>query len=180
MAPDSQLVGGMGIYGKLFALPVLTAMLLSSTGPERDWWRSDAGKVTEYKDRDNVTCTLILTGHDGDVAFMWNNRLPLRVIVEQPKWNLPDNRMWQVSFRIGDAWLGGGDGSPDIPALTAPHGVMFVLDQPIATMLSTAQSLTVRTPDRVFEMNVPPNKMRPLVDALLKCTEQIKRVQVPG
>jgi hypothetical protein len=171
----------MAIYVKLLALPVLTAMLtMISTGSDTDWWHSDAGEVTEHRERDNVTCKLVLKNHDGQFAFMWDSVLPLRVIVEQPSWNLPDNRMWDVSLRIGGAWLGDGGGSPDIPALTAPHGVMFVLNQPIMAMLSTAEDLTVRTPDGAFEMNVPSNRMRPLVTALRKCTAQIKRIQEPG
>ena len=157
-------------------------MLTISTGGDIDWWRSDTGKVTEHRDRDDITCTLLLKNHDGQFQFMWDNVLPLRVIVEQSSWNLPDSRMWTVSLRIGSAWLGGGNGDPDIPALTAPHGVMFVLNQPIMDMLGSARDVTVRTPAQDFGLSVPQNKMEPLVKALRKCTAQIKRkhVQLPG
>ena len=91
----------MAICSRLLALTVLIAMLMISIGSSKDWWRSDAGKVTEHRDRDNVTCALILKNDDGQIEFLWSNRLPLRVIVERPDWTLQDNRMWVVSFRVG-------------------------------------------------------------------------------
>jgi hypothetical protein len=168
------------IYTKLLALPLLPAILMPIAGSDRDWWRSDAGKVTEHRDRDGVTCTFVLQNDQGRFQFMWSNKLPPRAIVQRPNWSLPSDRMWTVSLRIGSTWLGNGDGTPNIPALTGPHRLMFLLGQPISDLLNDAQDLALQTPDRVFEISVPHRKMRPLVRALRRCTTLIGLVRERG
>ncbi len=160
---------------KLLALPLLTSTLAIATGGGRDWWRSDFGKVTEHREGDNVTCTLVVKSNDDQVRFMWNKDLPLRIIIERPEWDLPPGQMWPVSVRIGDTWLVDGIGGSNIPALTGSHALKFLFHQPIDGLLDSAQQITVRAPDRTFDMTIPQRKMRQLVRALRKCLAQMKR-----
>ncbi len=165
------------IHAKLLALPFLAFGLVIATGRDRDWWRSDAGKVTEHRNGDGVTCILLLRSNQGQFQFMWSNKLPPRAIVEQPSWSLTPGQMSTVSLRIASTWLGKAEGRADIPAVTGRQSLMFLLDQPIDQLLNDAHDLAVQTPAGPFEMSVPPAKMRPLVKALRKCTAQIRRVE---
>src|SRR5690348_13092595 len=158
---------------KLPVLPILISTSMATQGGDRDWWRSDAGKVTEHHDRQGITCTLLMKSDQGEFRFMWSSRLPPRAIVERPNWNLPPGLMWTVSLRIGSVWIGDGNGAANIPALTGQHSLKFLLGQPILDLLNAARSVTLQTPDRSFEMIVPRSKMRALVTALRRCTALI-------
>lgn len=156
---------------------LLAPTLASATPTDRDWWRSKVGKVTEHRDDRDTVCTLVLKNDTGDVQFMWSHTLPPYAIVERPDWSLPLNRMLTVSLRIGNTWLKSSNGSSDLPALTEPHGLMFLLTQPVEDLLSDAQDLTFQAPDKTFEMPLPHPKVRELVKALHRCNAQIRNVQ---
>src|SRR6185312_17152376 len=104
---------------------VLAPALISATRTDIDWWRSEAGKVTEYRDEKSLTCALVLNADHGEFQFMWNETLPPYAIVQRPDWTLPVNHMSTASLRIGDTWLTTAEGSRDLPAVTEPHGLMF-------------------------------------------------------
>jgi hypothetical protein len=162
------------------ALLLLGPTLVNASPTDRDWWRSEAGKVTEHRNAQDTTCTLVLKNDKGQFQFMWSDTLPPYAIVERPEWTLPLNRMLTVSLRIGNTWLKSPNGSANFPALTEPHGLMFLLSQPVEELLSGAQDLAFQAPDQTFEMPLPRPKVRQLMKALHRCNAQIKSVQKPS
>jgi hypothetical protein len=146
-----------------------------TTATERVWWRTEGGTVIEHRDRDAVSCTLTLNSDEGQIAFTWGDNLPPRAIVERKNWSFPSGYMWNVAMRIGSNWLGNGDGEPNIPAMTGPTSIMFLLDQPIDDLLLSAPDVAVKTPDRTLDINLAPRKIRALVTALRKCSAFIGR-----
>jgi hypothetical protein len=161
------------VYANPLVASLFVSTLMVSGSSNRDWWRSDVGKVTEHRDEGGTTCTLLLKTDQGEFRFMWSDKLPPRAIVQRPDWNFPPNRMWNVSLRIGGTWLDSGDGTDNIPALTGSHSLMFLVRTPVGPLLNAGPDIAVRTADQTFEMNVPQHKMRKLMTALRKCTKQI-------
>jgi hypothetical protein len=163
------------IFAGLIRIPLIVSGLLTAAATASDipWWHTDAGDVVEHLDRDGVNCTLTLKSDHGQFEFAWNNKLPPRAIVERKVWQFPASYMWMVSLRIGNTWLGGGDGTPNIPALTGSDRLMFLLDQPIDGLLLSAHDIALRTPDRTFEIDLAADKIHALVAALRKCTAYI-------
>jgi hypothetical protein len=156
----------------LLKVSLLASSLLFATAADQVvWWRSDGGNVTEQRDRDAVTCTLSIHTDQAQLEFAWSNKLPPRAMVEQKGWSLPPGYMWTVAVRIGGTWLGNGDGTPNIPAMTGPTSVMFLVNQPIDDMLLSAQDVAIKTPDRSLAINLAPRKVQALVAALHKCSD---------
>ncbi len=162
------------IHPALLKIPLLVSSVLIASAADRVWWRTDGGAVIENRDGNAVTCTLTLNGNEGQFEFAWSNKLPPRAMVEQKSWSLPPGYMWSVAMRIGGTWLGHGDGTPNIPAMTGPASVQFLLNQPIDDMLLSARDIAIKTPDRAFDINLAPKKIRDLVDALHKCSALIR------
>jgi hypothetical protein len=163
------------IFPAVAKLPLLVPGLLVAAAGVTDWWNSAGGSVTEHHDGDTVTCVMTLKSDDGQFEFAWSNKLPPRVMVEQKSWSFPSGYMWNVAMRIGDTWLGHGDGTPNIPAMTGSTSLKFLIDQPIDDMLLSAQDLTIKTPDRMYNINLAPRKIQALVTALHKCSAFISR-----
>lgn len=163
-----------------YAWLALAPALISATHADIRWWHSEAGNVTEYRDGKSLTCTLALNSDQGEFQFMWSDSLPPYAIVQRPDWTLPLNHMATASLRIGDTWLTTADGSRNLPALTEPHGLMFLLDQPVQNLLKDAQDLALQTPDRTFELKIPHPRMQPLVKALRRCMAQTRIAEKPG
>ncbi len=163
------------IYPAIAKLPLLTSSLLVAAASVTNWWSTPGGSVTEHRDGDAVTCVMTLKSDDGQFEFAWSNKLPPRVMVQQKSWSFPSGYMWNVAMRIGSTWLGHGDGTPNIPAMTGSTSLKFLINQPIDDMLLSAQELTIKTPDRMVNIDLAPKKIQALVTALHKCSAFIGR-----
>lgn len=133
------------------------------------WWRSDAGTVVGHRDERGLTCTLTLESPEGRIAFAWGGGLPRRGTAESDAWHLEPERIAQVALAIGGTWLGSGNGTPNITALTSRSAFMFVLNEPVEGPLLAAQAVTVITPQGRLSIELPATKVKALMAALDKC-----------
>lgn len=159
----------------MLMLPILLSSLVLTPVKDELWWRTPGGEVTEHRDRTTADCTLRLDSDAGSLAFIWARTLPTRVVVEKPGWTIAPDRITTVAIRIGDVWLDGGDGTPNIPAMTGSSAVMLVLNRSIDTQLQTASDFTINAPDIRFGIRLTRLKMQALLTALDKCRQAIAR-----
>jgi hypothetical protein len=161
----------------MFNLPAALSAFLLVNAVDTVWWNSFAGSVVEHRDRDAVTCTLTLKDQQNQVTFAWSNRLPLRVVINSDVLRFPPDQLSQVAIRIGDIWLAGGDGEPNIPAMTASSGIMFILNESVRDMLLSARRIDIRAPDRSLAMKLRPAWTKDLIEATERCNAVITRLK---
>jgi hypothetical protein len=160
----------------IFRLPLVLASVLLVNTVDTIWWAGRGGMVTEHRDRDTVTCMLTLKDGQNQANIAWSNRTPVRAVFESQRLRLPPDQIGEVGVRIGNTWLQGGDGKPNIPALTAPSSIMFVVSEPITDILASAHTVDIRGFGHSFSIRLAPNPMKALVNALARCTAVISRL----
>jgi hypothetical protein len=145
----------------------------ASAAADTVWWRTDGGTVTGHRDESGLTCTLTLTSPDGRIAFSWGGGLPRRVTAESDACHQEPERISQVALEIGGNWMAGGNGTPNITALTGPSGFMFVLNDPVESQLPDAREVTVVTPGDRLSIGMPAGRTKALLAGLDKCRNLI-------
>ncbi len=161
----------------MLRLPILLSGLLLASGTDSVWWRTDGGDVSEHHDGSTITCTLQIYNSNGQFSLVWDNTLPTRVVVERHGWKFTPEQITSVALRLGPTWLEGGNGDPNISAMTGSSTFMLVLNQPIDTLLVAANEIVLKTPEAGFGITLIRSKMRALITALNKCRKGIGREQ---
>lgn len=159
----------------MLRFPVLIASLLLTPVADTVWWRTTGGSVIQHRERGQASCTLTLENESGRIEFVWEDSLPVHVTATQPDWMFSSNQLTTVSVRIGDVWLDGGDGSPNIMAMTGQSALMFVLNQPVGDLLRAARGVAVHTVDSRLEVTLDHRRMQDLAKRLGRCREVIGR-----
>jgi hypothetical protein len=153
---------------------VLLAGLLLTHVDDTVWWETTIGDVVEHRDQNTTTCTLALHDSQGEFAFIWARDVPTRIVIANRNWTLP-SQTTEVAMRIGDVWLGDGDGAPNIPALTQASNVMLIANQPVEELLASAGELSLRTTERRFAIPLLRGKMAKLMSRLEQCRTAISQ-----
>jgi hypothetical protein len=157
----------------MLRLHILLSGLLVTPAADTVWWHTNGGSVIEQRTADSASCTLTVNNSEGRFAFIWDRQMPTRVMVTRQDWALPPDQITSVALRLGDVWLADGDGAPNIAAMTGTSAVMFILNQPIDDLLSSANEIVVRTPNARFGITLIRGKMTALMTALHRCRAAI-------
>jgi hypothetical protein len=139
------------------------------------WWNTNGGNVSEHRDSETATCSLRIDNDDGQFLFVWDRTLPTRVTVVRNDWKFQPDDIANIAMRVGNVWLSGGNGAPNIPAITGQSALMFIANQPLEDLLSSADEIAVNTPDTRFGILLIKSKMNDLLVALRKCRSAIGR-----
>jgi hypothetical protein len=159
----------------MLRLPILLSGLLLTPVADTVWWNTNGGNVSERRDSETATCTLRIDNDDGQFRFAWDRELPARITVSNNDWKFQPDEIATVAMRIGNVWLAGGDGTPNIPAITGPSAFMFILNQPVDELLLSADEIAVNTADTRFGIILIRSKINDLIVALRKCRSAISR-----
>ncbi|MFO1026020.1 MAG: hypothetical protein U1E70_12590 [Acetobacteraceae bacterium] len=157
----------------MLTLPLLAAAILAAAPADTVWWRSDAGTVIGHHSSGGLTCTLTLDGGSTEARFVWSSGLPTRAVIQNPSWRFQPGSFLNLAVQIGPAWLGGGNGAPNIPALTGPSSLMFVAADGVDDLLRQARRLRVAAPVPDAEIVVSAGKMEALIAGLERCRRHI-------
>lgn len=153
----------------MFKTSLLSLTLLATPVADTVWWRTTGGTVIQHANGDRETCTLTLEDNQTQFAFVWHQGLPPSIMVAQTTWNLTPDTTTTVAMRIGDAWLGNGNGAPNLTAMTGRSSLMIIPEQPVDGLLSSADVVEVRTRVSQAGVQLAPTKMTALLAALRQC-----------
>jgi hypothetical protein len=159
----------------MLRLPILLSSLLVTPVADTVWWNTNGGNVSERRDSETATCTLRIDNDDGQFQFTWDRNLPTRITASRNDWKFQPDEIATVAMRVGSVWLGNGNGTPNIPAITGPSALMFILDQPIDDLLLSADEIAISTTDDRFGIILIRSKINDLIVALRKCRAAIGR-----
>jgi hypothetical protein len=157
----------------MLTVPIFLWNLMVTPVADTVWWHTSGGEVTQHSEQNIVNCTLTIENDQGKFAFVWNRDLPASIMVTQQVWQFPSDETMTVAMRIGDVWLEGGNGAPNMTAMTAKSALMVIPNQPFDYLLPSADEVVVRTPDAQFGILLLREKMTPLIAALHRCRAAI-------
>jgi hypothetical protein len=152
---------------------LLSSLLVTPVATDTVWWRTGGGSVVQDSSGPVQKCTLTLEEGTTRFAFVWHRGLPPAIMASQTDWNVAPNTNIPVALRIGEVWLGHGNGAPNITAATGFAAVMIVPDQPLDSLLAAADTVALRAPATQFGVQMAPGKMAALVAAARKCRSYI-------
>ena len=152
---------------------IILSSLLMTPAANTVWWNTGGGSVVQENSGEREKCTLTIESGQARFAFVWRRGLPPTIMAAQADWRLPADATTPVALRIGDVWLGNGNGAPNIAAATGPSAVMIIPDQPFDKLLSSADEVVIRTQATQFGIQVTRAKMTALVTAAHKCRASI-------
>jgi hypothetical protein len=153
---------------------LLAVTLLTAAPADTVWWRSDAGTVIGHRSGDAVTCTLTLDGGPTQARFVWSSGLPTRAVIQHPGWRFQPGSVIDIAVQVGPVWLGGGNGAPNIPAMTGQSSLMFVAADAVDDLLRRAQRLRVAAPVPDAEIALATGKMEALTAGVQRCRRLIR------
>ena len=161
---------------------------------ETVWWNTPGGRVTEFRDQTDATCSLMLYQvTDGSVTFAWDERGtagsesagsdslgpagagPGRVLVTAINWDwqFPSDRKQPVAIQVGDVWLADRASSVVIDAVGHGNTVAFTTDKPVDELLKPADHITVRTTNAEMSIPLKRDKVGVLLSRARMCRDAI-------
>jgi hypothetical protein len=157
----------------MWKVPILVSTLLFTPVADTVWWHTDGGSVVQHSTDQTATCTLTISNDQGRFEFVWDRDLPTRLIVSRRDWRFSPDQITSVAMRIGNVWIGGGNGSPNIAAMTGPSALMLVMNQPVEPLLLAANEIVVTSGTTRFGIILLAAKVKALVAALRSCRARI-------
>jgi hypothetical protein len=150
---------------------------------ETVWWNTPGGRVTEFRDQAEATCSLMLYNADGSVTFAWDDHgsaasesaEPGSVLVTAINWDwqFPSDRKQPVAVQVGDVWLADRASSVVLDAVGHGNAVAFTTDKPVDELLKPADHITVRTTNAEMSIPLKRDKVGVLLSRARMCRDAI-------
>jgi hypothetical protein len=153
----------------------LSIPLLATPVKDTVWWDTPGGKVTERRDANGATCSLMLYNDDGSVFFEWAGGGRILVTVIDWNWEFPENSQMPVAMQLGSEWWSNGGDSAIIQGEGHGNAVSFALNKPIDDLLRTADHVLIRTKNAELSIKLNPAKTGVLLNHAGQCRDVVKR-----